>query len=589
MTALDRVLPAPQLVEVDHVDVAASPEEAWKLLRHADFGQRSPWVRALFAIRTLTSDEKVELRIDDLRSSTEEPGFQVLSDDPPHEVVVGAIGKVWQTDIPFVHVNDAQAFAGFSEEGFVKVAWALRVLPRGDCDARVELEVRVDATDAESWKKFKAYFAVIGIGSRFIRHTLLSGLARELGTPESRERERPLPGDALLLDARASLTHGITIDRTPQEIWPWLLQMGCDRAGYYSIDLLDNEGHRSAREVHPDLQSVRVGDVLPARPGRKDGFEVLAVEPPYTLILSGLWDADQERQLPFASERPSKFWQITWVFVLEPLDDRSTRLHVRARAAFPQSGALHASWIRSIHGLMEIAQLRGLKARAEGTLARDDARDVLAGVGGAARVLFAFMTPFLRSSRSHWGVAPEVAARPYPGDDLVPSPRWSWTHGVEIEAAPAEVWPWIAQVGANKAGFYSYQWLENLAGCDLRNAETIHPEWEVAAGQPFMLHPKASLVVTAVERGRWFVVYGAPDEAAKKAGKPWVGASWLFHLEPLGADRSLLVSRYRATSSDDLATRLLAGEALMEPVGFAMDRRMLLGVKQLAERPRDAR
>jgi hypothetical protein len=238
---------------------------------------------------------------------------------------------------------------------------------------------------------------------------------------------------------------------------------------------------------------------------------------------------------------------------------------------------------------MENAQLRGLKARAEGTLARDDARDVLAGVGGAARMLFAFMTPFLRSSRSHWGVAPEVAARPYPGDDLVPSPRWSWTHGVEIEAATTEVWPWIAQVGANKAGFYSYQWLENLAGCDLRNAETIHPEWEVAAGQPFMLHPKASLVVTAVERGRWFVVYGAPDEAAKKAGKPWVGATWLFHLEPLGADRSLLISRYRATSSDDLATRLLAGEALMEPVGFAMDRRMLLGVKQLAERPRDAR
>ena len=122
---------------------------------------------------------------------------------------------------------------------------------------------------------FHIVFAVIGIGSRFIRHTLLSGLARELGTPESRERERPLPGDALLLDARASLTHGITIDRTPREIGPWLLQRGCDRAGYYSIDLLDNEGHRSAREVHPDLQSVRVGDVLPARPGRKDGFEVL--------------------------------------------------------------------------------------------------------------------------------------------------------------------------------------------------------------------------------------------------------------------------------------------------------------------------
>ena len=77
---------------------------------------------------------------------------------------------------------------------------------------------------------------------------------------------------------------------------------------------------------------------------------------------------------------------------------------------------------------------------------------------------------------------------------------------------------------------------------------------------------------------------GLPDEAARKEGRPWVAASWLFHLEPLGDRRTRLVSRYRASCSDDLRTRLAFGPALVEPIGFAMDRRMLLTLKELAER-----
>jgi hypothetical protein len=231
MTALDRVLSTPRLVEVDHVDVAVPPAEAWDAARHIDFGRRSPLVRALFAIRTLARREGRSLRIDDLRSTPDKPGFQVLVDDPPRETVVGAIGKVWHADIPFVHVPDASAFAHFDDAGFVKVAWALRVLPRGERDARIEIEVRVDATDEGSWRKFRAYFLAIGFGSHFIRRTLLSGLARELGTPESAEGERALPGDELLADAQAGLTHGITIEARPE---------GADRAGFYSYQWLEN-------------------------------------------------------------------------------------------------------------------------------------------------------------------------------------------------------------------------------------------------------------------------------------------------------------------------------------------------------------
>jgi hypothetical protein len=202
MNALDRLLPTPRLLEADHVDLAAPPAQVWEAVRHEDLA-RSPFVRALFAVRTLPSrlaGEPVEdrgLRIDDIRSSPEHPGFQVFADDPPREVAVGAIGKVWKLDIPFVHVEDADRYAAFVEPGFVKVAWAIRVAPRGERDSRVEIEVRVDTTDEASWQRFRRYFRLIGPGSHFIRRTVLAELERRFESPESREDERPLPGPSL--------------------------------------------------------------------------------------------------------------------------------------------------------------------------------------------------------------------------------------------------------------------------------------------------------------------------------------------------------------------------------------------------------
>jgi hypothetical protein len=593
MTALERIAPTPRMIELDYADVAATPEATWNAVRHADLA-RSPLIRALFAIRTLPERIKgtkggaaqpFSVRIDDLESTIERPGFHVLAEDPRHEVVVGAIGKVWHLDIPFVHVDDAEAFAAFASPGWVKVAWAIRVTPLGDRDARVHFELRVDTTDEVSWKKFRRYFRLIGPGSHFIRHAVLAELERDLGTPASRERERALAGDDLLPDAAAQLTHGITIATTPEKIWPWLVQIGCDRAGMYSIDLLDNGNERSAREIHPELQRLRVGDVLPATPEGDAGFEVLAIDAPRALVLGGLYDVGANEQISFAASRPEHYWQVTWAFVLEPLDATTTRLHVRARGAFPASGRLHATWIRPVHSLMETAQLRNLAARAEGRLHRDDARDVLEGLGGAARMAMAFLTPFLREARSHWGLDAETAARPHPGDDLVPNPRWSWTHGVEINAPIDDVWPFLAQMGADRGGFYSYQWLENVAGCGVRNAETVHPEWTLHEGDALLLHPNSPpLRIVQIDKGRSIVGYGAPDEAARAAGKPWLAATWTFIVEPLSGGRTRFISRFRSACSDGVATRLMSGPILVEPVGFVMDRRMLLGVKERAER-----
>src|SRR5690606_25930078 len=123
----------------------------------------------------------------------------------------------------------------------------------------------------------------------------------------------------------------------------------------------------------------------------------------------------------------------------------------------------------------------------------------------------------------------------------------------------------------------SYQWLENLAGCELRNAETIHPEWAVKEGDTLSLHPKMPpMHIAWASPGRGFVAHGAPDEAARAAGRPWAAVTWAFLLEPIAPGRCRLVSRYRCATSDHLGMRITLGPALVEPVGFAMDRRMLL-------------
>lgn len=218
-------------------------------------------------------------------------------------------------------------------------------------------------------------------------------------------------------------------------------------------------------------------------------------------------------------------------------------------------------------------------------------RDVIAGLAGVGVMAAAVATPFLRRRRETWGVGTAAAGRRFPGDDLVPVPRWSWTHGIDIGAPASAAWPWVAQIGADRAGFYSYQWLENLVGCRIRNAGTIHREWAHQTGGELRLHPKAPpLRVVSVDDGRSLLAYMPPADGLTSGPSTgtdqqtrWMAASWLFLLEPFGSARCRLISRYRCATSADLASRLQFGPGLIEPVGFAMDRRMLIGIRQRAE------
>jgi len=172
------------------------------------------------------------------------------------------------------------------------------------------------------------------------------------------ERALDLPGDQLIPDPIGSLTHAITIACPRREVWPWLAQMGAgDRAGWYSYDRLDNGGRRSAERITRDLQGIAIGSVFPALPGTTDGFTVVQYQPESSLVLG--WT-------PVANTAPA----VTWAFVLEELDERRTRLIVRARGA--QGYRFHGlpPWIgvaliRLGHFVMERKQLLGIAARAE--------------------------------------------------------------------------------------------------------------------------------------------------------------------------------------------------------------------------------
>lgn len=98
------------------------------------------------------------------------------------------------------------------------------------------------------------------------------------------EVDRSLPGDDLVVRPTFNATRGISIQAPPEQVWPWLVQVGLGRAGWYSYDLLDNPGRRSSRRIIPELQHLAPGDIVPMGPGGQ-GLPVHALDPPRTMIL----------------------------------------------------------------------------------------------------------------------------------------------------------------------------------------------------------------------------------------------------------------------------------------------------------------
>lgn len=215
-------------------------------------------------------------------------------------------------------------------------------------------------------------------------------------------------------------------------------------------------------------------------------------------------------------------------------------------------------------------------------------RKVLLGaVIGAPLVALAY-TRWVRPWHLQWGVRDDEARRRLPGDELIPYPKMQSTHAISIAATPQLVWPWLVQMGQGRGGFYSYRWLENLAGCQMQNAEELVPELQtIHVGDPVWLHPNvAPMFVHTLVPGEALVYLGGrdafPDGNDAVQPDPSFASSWAFVLEDQGPEGTRLLVRNRATFGPGLQHEL-ACRVLVEPAHFLMERKLLHTVRDLVE------
>jgi hypothetical protein len=189
------------------------------------------------------------------------------------------------------------------------------------------------------------------------------------------EVHRSLPGDDLVPRPGMESTHAIAIRASAAEIWPWLVQIGYRRAGWYSYDFIHSimgvagsvdDDRRSANRIIPELQNLEVGDVVQIAPDM--GYEVVAIEPERALVLNMRIDAKTGQPFAATDPMPDEYLISSWVWFLDEMDGRTTRLIVRTRSdqnqGFPIS-LLYSVFIEPGGFIMERKTLLGIKQRAE--------------------------------------------------------------------------------------------------------------------------------------------------------------------------------------------------------------------------------
>ena len=187
----------------------------------------------------------------------------------------------------------------------------------------------------------------------------------------------------------------------------------------------------------------------------------------------------------------------------------------------------------------------------------------------------------LRWSALHWGATTEETREHLPGDEILPVAGLVATRAITIEAPPEDVWPWVVQLGADRGGFYSYDRLENLAGCRLHSADTIAPEWQqLAVGDLVRLHPQVALAVASVAPARSLVLHAGPAVPGDPEAAPY-DFTWSFVLRRHPHRATRLITRERFAYSHRWSP------LLVEPVSAAsslMSQKMLRGIRDRAER-----
>jgi hypothetical protein len=204
--------------------------------------------------------------------------------------------------------------------------------------------------------------------------------------------------------------------------------------------------------------------------------------------------------------------------------------------------------------------------------------------GGFGLLLFVAGATVLYPMQRTWGSTRDELLMPLPGDRPDRVPALEIQHAVTINASPGAVWPWIVQLGQDRAGFYSYDWLERAFGADIHNRFELRPEWQSRAAGDFVPAAQAGYLRGAFGRQPGWVVSSVQPERAMVL-QHW-GA---FVLLPTQGGGTRFIIRSTVTSSRMpvwvAPLNLLAFELPL----FIMERRMMLTIKALAERPPDER
>lgn len=206
----------------------------------------------------------------------------------------------------------------------------------------------------------------LAIGGTIVASPLLAPWYRTWGTTEKEARRR-LPGDELAPHPRSVITCALTIQAPVEQVWPWLVQLGCQRAGWYSYDLLDNGGAPSADRILAEHQHLAVGDQVLLTPKGPLAMPVVALEPEKTLVLGGTLDTRTGQGVNPGDPLPEAYYSGINVFVLERAGG-ATRLFFRQRLGWSRSWAntlMYRVFLEPISFVMARRMLMGIKQRAE--------------------------------------------------------------------------------------------------------------------------------------------------------------------------------------------------------------------------------
>lgn len=216
-------------------------------------------------------------------------------------------------------------------------------------------------------------------------------------------------------------------------------------------------------------------------------------------------------------------------------------------------------------------------------------RDVL--FGGSLAVVTVLGSPVLRGWYNRWGATHDELTRPLPGDALVKDPKLGYTRAITIETPPQAVWPWLAQIGQGRGGFYSFDSLENLIGCGIHSAaEILHDHQDLAVGDLVRSgrDSHACWIVMNLDPPHSLVLQGAgtpanvavPEVVDEVPDKGYAASTWQWVLDPIADGRcTRLIVRQRSTHSPRQAVLW----RIVEPLNFVMEREMLRGIKARAE------